>query len=44
MSLTGTVYTKTRPRGFAPWRPHAKTVAVLEDIDDVLRPCGRTGR
>jgi len=40
MSLTGTKYTATRVRGFAPWKPHAKTQAVLDDIQDVLTTLG----
>ncbi len=28
---------RTRPKGYAEWRPQAKTHAVLEQIGDVLR-------
>jgi hypothetical protein len=35
-TVTGRVYHSTRPRGFAPWRPQAKTEALLEDVRAVL--------
>lgn len=31
-----TTYTSTRPRGFAPWRPHRRTEALLDQVGEVL--------
>lgn len=31
-SVTGRTYTTTRPRGFAPWNPQAKTKLLLDEV------------
>lgn len=36
VTLTGQRYSFTRPRGFALWRPQARTLALLQSIRDVL--------
>ncbi len=36
MSVTGRIYTTTRPRGYAPWKPQRDTRRLLEDVQDQL--------
>lgn len=35
-TVTGRTYTKTRPRGFAPWNPKPETQALLQTIDSIF--------
>ena len=35
-TVSGRTYSRTRPRGFAPWRPQAATLALVEQIRAVL--------
>lgn len=35
-TVSGRSYTKTRPRGFAPWKPHVKTQILLDQVQEVL--------
>ncbi len=36
MTVTGRTYTSTRPRGFAPWNPQAKTRVLLAEVEQQL--------
>lgn len=35
-TVSGRTYTRTRPRGFAPWSPRADTLALLDQVRAVL--------
>jgi hypothetical protein len=35
-TISGRVYNRTRPRGFAPWRPQASTLDLIDQIRAVL--------
>jgi hypothetical protein len=36
VTVTGRTYTRTRPRGYAPWSPHPDTQALLDEINQQL--------